>query len=120
MIRRWPALKELHNDLHAVSGIANYTGMPGNPNPARSTEDIAVRDLPGTARREYEAVRRTIAATERYKNGRDRLKIIKLVYWDKTHTLEGAALSVPCSIQTAWKWNQEFIRMVASHFGLMD
>ena len=120
VIRRYPALRAEMADLHTVSGTANYSGMPGGSEPSRSTEAIAIRELPTVSQREYEAVRRAIETTERYRNGRDRLKVIKLVLWDRSHTLEGAALCVPCSYDTAQNWHCEFIRLVASHYGLMD
>lgn len=58
--------------------------------------------------------------TERYNNGRDRLPIIKLVLWDRSHTLEGAALMMPCSWRSAAQWHGEFIKLVAKNYGLMD
>jgi hypothetical protein len=120
IIRRYPALKALHADLHTSSVISNYAGVRASPQASRTTESVAIRELPNTSQREYEAVRRAIDATERYSNGRDRLKVIRLVLWDRTHTLEGAALMVPCSYRTARRWHTEFICMVASYYGLMD
>jgi hypothetical protein len=120
IIRRYPSLKEEYADLHTQSIIANYSGMPGNSGPSRSTELIAIRQLPTTRQREYEAVRSAIATTERYRDGLDRLKVIKLILWDNTHTIQGAALQIPCSWVTAARWHGEFIRLVASYYGLMD
>lgn len=120
MIRRYPELKARYADLHVQSVTANYSGVPRSGGASRGTEDIAVRELPTTAQREYEAVRRAIEQTERYRNGRDRLKVIELVLWKQSHTIEGAALMVPCSIATAWRYHGDFIRRVASNYGLMD
>ena len=121
MIRRYPALKEQHEDLHSTSVVANYSGMPrGGGGGGRGLESAAIRELPSTKQREYEAVRRAISTTERYPNGRDRLKIVKLVLWDRSHTLEGAALMVPCSGITAKRWHGEFIILVAKYYGLLD
>jgi hypothetical protein len=120
MIRRYPQLKERHGDLHTPNAISSYSGERGSPQASRTTESVAIRELPSTSQREYEAVRRAIETTEHYNNGRDRLKIIKLVLWDGTHTLAGAALTVPCAWRTAAQWHGEFIRMVASYYGLMD
>lgn len=120
MIRRYPALKAQYADLHSQSMTADYSGMPRSGSPSRSTEAASLRELPTTAQREYEAVRRAIETTERYRNGRDRLYVIKLVLWDRSHTLEGAALMVPCSVITAKRWHGEFIQMVAGYYGLLD
>lgn len=120
MIRNYPALSEKYKDLHEQSVIANYSGMPRGGDTSRSVEEIAVRELPSTEQREYEAVRLAILQTERCKNGRERMRVIRLVFWDRSHTLEGAALMVPCHYKTAQKWHNEFIRLVAKNFGLMD
>ena len=120
MIRNYPSLKEQYADLHSQSITADYSGAPHPGGESRAVESLAIRELPGTKQREYEAVRRAIATTERYRNGQDRLKVIKLVFWDKSHTLEGAALMVPCHYKTAQGWHNEFIRLTASYYGLMD
>ena len=120
MIRRYPALKDELSGLRSTSETANYSGMPGGSGPSRTTELTAIRELPTNKQREYEAVRRAIATTERYRDGQDRLKVIRLVFWDGTHTLEGAALQVPCSFWTAQNWHCEFIRLVASYYGFLD
>ena len=120
MIRNYPALSEKYKDLHEQSMTANYSGMPRGGDASRSVEEITVRELPFTQQREYEAVRLAISKTERYPNGRDRLYVIRLVFWDRSHTLEGAALQVPCGIATAKRWHGEFIMLVAKNFGLLD
>lgn len=120
MIRRYPALKEQYEDLHSQSVTASYSGMPRGGGGGRALESLAVRELPSTQQREYEAVRRAVEATERYRNGADRLKVVRLVLWERSHTLEGAAMRVPCHYKTAQGWHNEFIRLVASYYGLMD
>ena len=109
MIREYPALRERYADLHAQSMTADYSGMPRS-----------IRELPSTKQREYEAVRRAIAQTERYCNGRQRLAVIRMVLWERRYTLEGAALQVPCCVRTAAQWHGDFIRLVALNFGLLD
>lgn len=120
MIRRYPSLKEEYADLHRQSVTQSYTGMPGGGGSGRTVEEIALRELPTTKQREYEAVRRAVAATERMKNSCDRLKVIDLVFWKQTHTLEGAAMMIPCSYRTARRYHEDFIKLVASAYGLMD
>ena len=120
VIRDYPQLCKEQAVLHSQSVTANYSGMQGGTEPSRGTEVIAVRELPGTAQREYEAVRRAIAITERYRNGQDRLNVVRLVLWDRSHTLEGAALCVPVSYDTAQNWQCDFIHLVAKNYGLKD
>lgn len=82
-------------------------------------EDVAS----GIGLRERDAVECAIAATERMRDGRDRLTLIRMVFWDRTHTLPGAALMIPCSERTAWRWQTSFVKCVAKNFrcdGLLD
>lgn len=120
MIRRYPQLKEEYADLHTQAVTASCSGMPGGGGAGRAVEEVALRELPATRQREYEAVRRAIMVTERMKSSRDRLKIIDLVFWKRTHTLEGAAMAIPCSYVTAQRYHSEFIVLVAEAYGLLD
>lgn len=65
---------------------------------------------------EREAVQAAVWLTERMTGGKDRLKVIELVYFSKTHKLAGAALQIPCSYETAKRWQQDFIRETARNF----
>jgi len=120
MIRRYPQLKEEYAALHSQSVTANYNGMPRGGSGGRVIETLAIRELPSNRQREYEAVRRAIQITERYPNGQQRLAVIRMILWDRQYTLEGAALQIPCSWRTAAQWHGEFIRLVATCYGLMD
>lgn len=123
MIRRYPALREQHEELHNTSVVADYSGMPKGGVGGRGLESAAIRELPSTKQREYEAVRRAIAMTERYRSGEERMKVIRYVFW-KGHrgrdVLGCAALSIPCSYDTAQTYHEEFIYLVASYYGLLD
>ena len=50
----------------------------------------------------------------------ERIQVIEMVFFRRTHTLEGAALMVPCSYDTAQKYHAQFIKAVARNMGLMD
>jgi len=120
MIRRYPALKKQYEELHIAATTADYSGMAHSGQAGRNTERVAIRELTPTEQREYDAVSRAIATTERYKDGVHRLLVIDVVFWQRSHTLEGAAMMVPCHYKTAQGWHNEFIRLVASYCGLMD
>lgn len=120
MIRRYPALKSEYEELHRMSTTQKFSDEPRGNNASRTLECVAIRELPHNRQREYEAVRRAIEQTERTRNARDRLYIIKLVLWDKSHTLEGAAIMAPCSIATAKRYHGEFIKAVGKYYGLLD
>lgn len=77
-------------------------------------------EVSGIALREKEAVRAAVEATERLDNGADRLMVVDLVFWRRTHTLEGAAMQVHVSLRTAQEYHRQFIRQVAKNIGLLD
>ena len=120
MIRRYPSLKAEYEELHSQSVTAQYSSLPHTEGVSRGTEMVSIRELPSTRQREYEAVRRAIEQTRGYANGKERLAVVNMVLWKRSHTLEGAALQVPCTNRIAKQWHGEFIRLVASHYGLMD
>lgn len=121
VIRAYPDLKKEYDALHEQSVTANMSGMPGGGSGvSRGTEDIAVRELPYTKQREYEAVRRAIEYTKHFRNGKERLEIINLMYWKNSHTLAGAGLQVGYGYDRAKQIHQEFVVAVATYYGLMD
>ena len=120
MIRRYPALRLELQQRQAQSVTPNYSGVSVKSGTSRSTELTAIRELPTTKQREYEAVRRAIETTERMTASRDRLRIIDLVFWKRSHTLSGAALMIPCHYNTAQKYHADFILTVAAFYGLLD
>ena len=120
VIRAYPGLKKEYEALHEQSVTANTSGMPGGGEVSRGTENIAIRELPYTKQREYEAVRRAIEYTKHFKNGEERLKIIDLMYWKNSHTLAGAGQKVGYGYDRARQLHQEFVVAVATYYGLMD
>ena len=120
MIRRYPALHAQYIALHETTITAQLTGMPGGGSLSNPTATAALRELSPINQKEHDAVRKAIAETHQYKDGQDRLTIIRLVFWDKSHTLSGAALAVSCSWPTAKRWHRDFIRLVAQYFGLWE
>ncbi len=77
-------------------------------------------ELPKTSMREFYAVQRAVAETERLPSGAERLGLVSLVFWRQTHSLEGAAQELHLSYRTARRYHEEFIKLVGAAFGLMD
>lgn len=113
VIRAYPILKREYDDLHEQSITASMSGSgsPGGIN--RAAEIIAIRELPKPKQKEYDAVRRTILLTEHLRTGKDRLKLIDMVFWKGTHTLSGAAMELNISYDTAIDYHGDFIMLVA-------
>lgn len=120
MIRQYPALKSRLEELQSQSVTANLSGMPHGGGVSDPTADAATRELPPEKQREFEAVRGAVESTLAHKGtGRERLELIRLVYWANTHTLEGAALKLHISPRTAQRWNAEFVYLTGEKAGFM-
>lgn len=76
--------------------------------------------LSGVALREHEAVKKAVDDTLNMDGGANRLKVINMVHWERTRTLEGAALAVPCDRATAARWQRKFFEEVARNRDLLD
>lgn len=68
--------------------------------------------------RRYRAVQAAIDSTERRNDGESRMRLLRMLYWPGTHTIEGAALMVPCSERTAKRWNRTFLALVEKNLDL--
>lgn len=100
---------------------AKYGPMsPGGSGVSRSTEELGTVSLGSVVDREMQAVRLALEDVAALEHGELRLRQIELYYWKRTHTLDGASRAVGVSDATGWRWNAEFIRSVAQHFGLLD
>lgn len=76
--------------------------------------------LSGTEARECEAVRRAIENTLLLNGGTERIELVDIIFWKRTHTIQGAAMVLHLSDRTAQRWHSEFIREVARQFGLIE
>lgn len=119
VIRRYPYLQDKLRALKSCQTTARYgkTGG-GSSEPGRSTEAIALRELPEKEQAYLEAVEKAIRTTRRKRDGALRVKLIELVYFRKSHTLYGASTQVHVSERTAQTWHGEFVRLVARNLGL--
>ena len=68
---------------------------------------------------ERAAVEAAVKETEQLADGGERLRLIDLVLWKRTHTLQGAALACYVSERTAQEWHRQFIRLVGQKRGLL-
>ncbi len=78
------------------------------------------KDLSRVEMMNYEAVKAAIDATRRMENGEARMKVVRLVHLERTHTVEGAALTVPCDRATAARWQRRFFEEVARNRDFLD
>lgn len=76
-------------------------------------------ELPRVDILEYEAVERAVEITEAKEDGKERKRLVELVYW-KGRLMQSAALDLYISYATARRWCNEFVRAVAEQFGVYD
>lgn len=77
------------------------------------TEDVAlVPKLTEWEERVISAVEFAMRMQSRYYNADARMKMLSLVYFRRTHTLQGAAIEVGYNINTVKAWNTEILSAV--------
>ncbi len=120
MVRRYPELVQRQRELKSTTMTARLDGMPRATDIGRPVENAALRSLPPAQLRELAAVRQALGELRDQPRGEDKLKLIQMVYWRKSHNLAGAALALDISEITAKRWNGELLRRVGRSFGLLD
>lgn len=120
MIRRYPELCARQEELRQTRLSPNLSGMPhGHGRNSDPVADAALRELPKINQREMEAVSKAIGETQKLDTGEERLRMVRLVFWDKTHTLDGVAMKMNRCKRTIVQWHIDFINTVAKNFGLI-
>lgn len=112
-LRVYPRLKRKQVESAAQQITPDYGGVAVQHGASRTTEDAALRStLTADELRIVEAVELAVAMQERQPNGAERLRMIRLVYWQRTHTLAGAAIECHYSEEAVWRWNNEIMTAV--------
>lgn len=120
MIRRYPELRARQEELRKPCLSPDLSGMPhGRGKISDPVADAALRELPKINQREMEAVRKAIEETKKLDTGEERLRMVRLVFWDKTHTLDGVSINLHRCKRTIVQWHGDFIRLVAKEFGFL-
>ncbi len=68
--------------------------------------------------RRVDIVEQALESIGKMKYSNSKLQIIKMVYFDRSHTLYGAALQIPVSERTAQRWNTEVMELIAEKMNL--
>ncbi len=63
------------------------------------------------------AIKNALETTAQTTDGEHKLKVIEMINFRKTHTIDGAALEVGVSRRTAQRWNSEFVNTVGRYAG---
>ncbi len=115
-LRAYPKLKQRY-ETPDVALTARYAeGVGHDSATGRTTETAALERLYDGDYQIYLAITAAVKETEQMTNGRDRLRLIELIYWKRYwKTIEGAAYDVGYSKSRAEDFHGEFIRLVAYH-----
>lgn len=118
VIRRYPALRAECAAIHMQSIIARYGESGRNSGgEQRKTEATAIKSLSFIKQKELESVEKAIKEARNLNSGEERIKLIDIVFWQRTHTLTGAAAQCYISERTARRWHTDFIKAVAKFYG---
>lgn len=120
MVINYPEWKRQYDDMHTQSCVAEMTGMPHSGNVSRTTENVAMMQLPRAIQNEYDAVCRAIEVTLMLPEGERRVELIRRVYWcGKKMRIQDVAPALYVSEATGWRWHGDFIRLAADYAGYM-
>lgn len=121
LTKAYPALKKEYDALHSRHISADPSQISCSTRCAsRSTEIVALRQLPPAKQADYDAVTKAIEQTKRLKTGQERLQLIDKVYWKQSHTLDGAAYAIGYSYEQGKRYHRDFLRLVGFNRGLED
>lgn len=111
-LRLYPKLKRRQGD-NEMQITSVYGGAAVQHSASRTTENVALRSTL-TEREEnvISAVEFMLSMQRRYQNSAERLRMIELVYFKHTHTIDGAADIVHYSPDALWRWNGEILTAV--------
>ena len=115
-LRAYPALKKKQgeNDM-TITPV--YGGAAVQHEATRTTENAALRSILTDAEANIiSAVELAMYMQRQYQNGAERIRMMELVYFKHTHTIEGAADIVHYSPDAVWRWNTEIL--IAVYAGL--
>jgi len=111
-LRAYPRAKrkQSENEMRITPA---YSGIPGGHEASRTTEDIALRQrLTPYEENVISAVEFMMKMQCTYANAQERMKMIELVHFKRTHTLIGAADIVHYSPEALKNWNREILTAV--------
>ena len=119
VLRDYPVYRRIDKESHSQKITAQYNKGRGGSGVSRTTEQAALRTgLSRQQQKELEAVEKALKTTRRGPDGKIRIKVVELVYFRDTHTIEGAAQQAHVCYNTAWKWTDAFVRLVGKNLGL--
>lgn len=119
VIRHYPELSRQLAELRRTPVTPRYAPSGGAGGPTSPVEAAAMRQLPRQEQREYDAVHAATERTRSLPGGEARVRLIELVFWRQSHTLQGAAMATHMSYASAKRRQEKFIIEVAKQLDLL-
>ena len=111
-LRAYPRAKRKQSENEQQITPA-YGGAAVQHSASRTTEDAALRQsLSAYEESVIAAVEFMLRMQRTYPNAEQRMKMIELVHFRRTHTIIGAAEIVHYSPDALWRWNGEILTAV--------
>ncbi len=114
-LRVYPYLKAAKQAAQEQSITPSYTGMPRGGGISRTTENAATRHFSAQEEKILDAVDRAIAEVSKHRDGQDVLRIVEMVDFKRSHTLEGAAMALFMHRVTASDKRTRFVDLVGKY-----
>ena len=112
-LRKYPRCKRKQAETAEMRITPSYSGVPGGGTATRTTENVALSSaLTDEESNIISAVEFMLHMQKRYYNADARMKMVRLVYWERTHTMQGVAMEVGYNINTVKSWNTEILTAV--------
>ncbi len=119
-LKAYPSLIAKKDEIQRLNIIAKYSGEPSGGGASRSTEEIAIRDLPPAEAALVDAIGSALDEISRRRDGDYIVRLIDLVYFRQTHTIQGAAAVLNMSEKTARRRHGDFIILTARKLGYLQ
>ncbi len=114
-LRVYPYLKAAKQAAQEQSITPSYTGMPRGGGISRTTENAATRHFSAQEEKILDAVDRAIAEVSKHRDGQEVLRIVEMVDFKRSHTLEGAAMALFMHRVTASDKRTRFVDLVGKY-----
>ena len=118
-LKAYPGLIAKKDDIQRQNIIARYSAEPSGVGASRSTEDIALRDLPPAEAALVDAISSALDEASHRRDGEYIVRLIDLVYFRQTHTIQGAATALHMTEKTARRKHGDFITTTAKKLGYL-
>lgn len=121
VLYEYPRMRSELDALQTPLQVSGDSGSGHGSGTNRPAEVLALRMLPDRQeQRELEVVEAALREVRLRPDGELTIRLVQMVFWSRTYTLEGAAQKVHVSYRTARRRLNSFLYLVAENLGLME